>query len=388
VDKYQYKEISVLYKTLKIYFDKYPDQDSTIDEFSSFFFNYYVRLKKEDIDAYQIIFKQIKESDVSPDKAQDLLQNIEARRTAIEIAECALSFSEGKTSEDKFRESFQHFQTRDVETESTQFITDDLDEILNQTYLKPGLRWRLGTLNRALGSLRRGDFGFVFARPETGKTTFLASEVTYFATQTDKPIIWFNNEEQGQKVKVRCYQAALGCTREYLISNRKKCYEDFIRLTKGNIKLSDSGTLFRADVERIVDGVGPGLIIFDQIDKIGGFSADRNDLVMGAIYQWARNLAKEVAPVIGICQADGSGDGQKWLTMNNVAEAKTAKQAEADWILGIGKTYSDDMEYIRHFHLSKNKLAGDGDSDPTWRHAKWDVLLQPELARYKDLGND
>jgi hypothetical protein len=72
--------------------------------------------------------------------------------------------------------------------------------------------------------------------------------------------------------------------------------------------------------------------------------------------------------------------------MNNVAEAKTAKQGEADWILGIGKTYDEQMEFVRHFYISKNKLTGDPDSDPSWRHGKWDVLIQPELARYKDLG--
>ena len=64
-------------------------------------------------------------------------------------------------------------------------------ELYNETIATPGLRWRLGSLNRMLGSLRKGDFGFIFARPETGKTTFLASEVTNFATQLEQPILWF-----------------------------------------------------------------------------------------------------------------------------------------------------------------------------------------------------
>jgi replicative DNA helicase len=77
--------------------------------------------------------------------------------------------------------------------------------------------WRLKSLNTALGSLRMGDFGFVFARPETGKTTFLASEVTFMAEQTEGNILWFNNEEQGGKVKSRCYQATLGLTTKAII---------------------------------------------------------------------------------------------------------------------------------------------------------------------------
>ena len=71
--------------------------------------------------------------------------------------------------------------------------------------------------------------------------------------------------------------------------------------------------------------------------------------------------------------------------MANVANAKTAKQAEADWILGIGKTNDPGYEFVRFLHLSKNKLAGDEDSDPTLRHGKREVIIDPNVARYKDI---
>jgi len=79
------------------------------------------------------------------------------------------------------------------------------------------------------------------------------------------------------------------------------------------------------------------------------------------------------------------GEGKRWLTMENVANAKTAKQAEADWILGIGKTHDTALEYVRHFHLSKNKLSGDADTEPEMRHGKADVLIKPLIARYEDM---
>jgi len=71
--------------------------------------------------------------------------------------------------------------------------------------------------------------------------------------------------------------------------------------------------------------------------------------------------------------------------MENVANAKTAKQAEADWILGVGKTHDTALEYVRHFHLSKNKLSGDADTEPEMRHGKADVLIKPLIARYEDM---
>jgi len=71
-------------------------------------------------------------------------------------------------------------------------ITTDLEELIHATYQDQGVRWRLNCLNKSLGSLRKGDFGFIFARPETGKTTFLASETTSFISSPDERVVWFN----------------------------------------------------------------------------------------------------------------------------------------------------------------------------------------------------
>ena len=164
-----------------------------------------------------------------------------------------------------------------------------------------------------MGSLRKGDFGFLFARPETGKTTFLASEITHFATQVDRPILWFNNEEGGNKVKVRIMQATLGCSLVDLYKDRQKSYNRYMELTKGYIKLKDSATISKRQIEALCREMNPALIVFDQIDKIKGFDADREDLRLGAIYIWARELAKQYCPVIGVCQSDVTGEGKKWL---------------------------------------------------------------------------
>lgn len=258
-------------------------------------------------------------------------------------------------------------------------------EIVSASRSMEGLGFRLGSLNQSLGPLRKGNFGFIFARPESGKTTFLASEVTHMAGQTSQPILWFNNEQVGTEVMLRCYQAALGLdlTQLYLdLEGNRKRYMD---VTKDNIKLKDSASIHWKQVEKVCERYQPSLIVFDQIDKIKGFDNDREDLRLGSIYIWARELAKLYAPVIGVCQADGSGEGQRWLSMANVANAKTSKQAEADWILGIGRVNDAGYDNLRFMHLSKNKLSGSPDTDPKRRHDRWEVLIEPECARYKDL---
>ena len=333
---------------------------------------------------YNIYLELIKKQESNEILIEQALQTIKERNQALKIAETALKVSEGK---EDYQALLGAISSEDfiTSTEESAFITASLKEIYDEQIKLPGLRWRLQCLNKSLGSLRKGDFGFIFARPETGKTTFLASEVTHFASQTKSPILWFNNEEQGSKVLFRCYQASLGLRREQLGLDLEQSEQLFTANTNNNILIYDSAAIHRKKVEELCKKHQPSCIIFDQLDKLKGFSDDRDDLRLGAIYIWARELAKTYAPVIGVSQSDASGEGKKYLNMDNVANAKTAKQAEADWILGIGKSNDNGFEYIRHLSISKNKLFGDEDSDVSLRHGKFDVLIQPEIARYKDL---
>lgn len=384
--KDNHRELYNIYSSLEDYFDKYK-KDVSVDELEIFFHSQRPFLKDKEREVYNLLFKQIREVEVEEGLIEEVLHSMKQRQEAFELSTLAYEVSQGKGSFVDLitkAHSLEHEEKLDKVDESV-FTTDDLEELYNGSVKQQGLRWRLSTLNRMLGSLRKGDFGFIFARPESGKTTFLASEVSRFAEQSSQPILWFNNEEQGSKVMLRIYQASLGLRLEELYSNLGEHKRRYYERTGGRIKLFDSGNISKTDVERLCYQLKPALIVFDQIDKLKGFVNDREDLRLGTIYQWARELAKEYCPVIGVCQADGSGEGKKWLTMDNVANAKTAKQAEADWIIGIGKSNEDGMEYVRHLHASKNKLVGDTDTEAEMRHGRCDVIIRPEIARYEDI---
>jgi hypothetical protein len=378
-------ELQRIYVALSGFMAKHG-RDTTVDELEVFFHAQHPGLTKKDKETYHAIFENIGQSTVEGDVARDLLNSLQARKTLTDLAVAAYEAAEGRGEIGKVADLARQVDNAEEQSDGPQvFVTDDLDVIYSKAVKEPGLRWRLASLNQALGSLRKGDFGFVFARPETGKTTFLASECTHMASQATGPVLWFNNEEQGEKVMLRCYQAALGAPLEQLFSSIDKAKLSFQKVTGGRLKIVDAVSVGRREAEDICRAVQPSLIVFDQIDKISGFAADRDDLVLGAIYQWGRELAKTYCPVIGICQADGTAEGVKWLTMAHVANAKTSKQAEADWILGIGRSNDAGYEMVRHFHVSKNKLVGDQDSLPDMRHGRWDVLIEPSVARYKDI---
>ena len=379
-----HKEIYYLFTTIKELQENTPANYS-VDEFAVYFYTKYPAAR--DNAAYEALLTQAKALNISELAADKVLHAVQQRASAVALSEAAFKFTQGYGSPDEIKTLYEAFNglPEDV-SDDTEYVTTDLEELVTGAILTPGLRWRLDCLNKSLGSLRKGDFGFLFARPESGKTTFIASEVSFMLTQTDKPIIHFNNEEQGSKVMLRYYQAFFGVDLQTLIGNAAYYKMEWAKAIGPRLKLVDNAMLSKANVEKILKDISDvSLIVFDQIDKIKGFEADRNDLALGARYQWARELAKTYAPTIGICQADGSGEGQKWLTMQNVADAKTAKQAEADWIAGLGKTHDHNEESIRFINISKNKLSGDKDTRSDLRHGRFEVLIQPNIARYKDI---
>lgn len=335
------------------------------------------------------MFENLRTIEVSTQSVVELAKSLRRTNLMRQLAEKAYEASEGKADAieavTRLSDELSEVAPTAADEDEFEFVSHDLDSLLEATYLAKGIRWRLQSLNRHLGSLRKGNFGFVFARPETGKTTFLTSECSYAAEQDMGPILHLNNEQVHEEVMLRYYQSTLGATLAQVMANRERANRVFMERTHGNIVMPRIGAFTAKTIERLCERVKPALIIVDQIDKVEGFDNDREDLKLGACYQWHRELSKEYGPVIGICQADGTGEGQKWLTMGNVANAKTSKQAEADWILGIGKTAAEGYEMIRYMHLCKNKLLGDEDTDPKLRHGKWETIIRPETGRYEDI---
>jgi len=380
-----------LYKILSIidliYKDNIPV--SSVEHFIAVFYSKYPGLKKAEMAALDTVFNRLKAVDLSTPVLDMVLEDHRKRVEAAKLAEVAWDTSEGKKSvvellnaSESFKESM---ASTIIQPDMDPFVSDDLALLLGRSYGQPGVKWRLKTLRVMMGSLRKGDFGFIFARPEVGKSTFLADMGCHFASQMDRPYLHLNNEESGTKIKLRYIQAALGKTTREISQNIEESQRKYLEVTNNNIKIYDSASLSKQMVEELCIKLNPGMIVIDSIDKIKGFEDDRDDLVYKQIYSWARELAKQYGPVIGVCHASANGDGKRYLEMDDVAYAKTAKQGEADWILGIGRSYDNSDEHYRFFHLPKNKLMGDEEMKEEYRHGKVKVRILPDVAQYDDV---
>ena len=303
------------------------------------------------------------------------------------VADAAMLYvSSDKADDSTLQQALDEYDRVEELKDDYKLVTTDLETLYEQQRSKPGLRWRLRSLNEMVGSLRKGDFAVIFARPETGKTTFLADNVAGWLKQLTEsnsgPVLWFNNEEQSGKVILRVYQSMFSVTLSDLGKNKKEYQDQFNRISGGRLIFPD-GANSKGQIESICKQYEPGVIIFDQLDKVAGFAADRRDLELKAAYQWARELAKRYCPVVGVCQAAASGENKRWLGMGDLDDSKTGKPGEADLILGIGKTEA--AENVRHLHACKNKLDGDEDTKPELRHGYIDVLIRADIARYEDI---
>ena len=393
VKKYNVSSITLdIFNTLGEYWDNYPMRvEVDYDEFRTFYF--IVRGKKiKDASLHEMAFDNLRDSETKPVKpiVKDILAKLIETDYATRIYDVCVKIGTGSGGELTSIEPLLSEYKKEIGAsvdKADVFVSPSLT-YLTSAVASGGLSWRLPELNVALGPLRKGDFIIIAARPETGKTTFTASEASYMMTQLqpDEHVVWINNEEASNKVMMRVIQAYHGITTGALVADAPK-YEKEFTSNGGDRFLvldDDSGIKGVNKISTLFAEFKPGLIIFDQLDKVHGFANEsRDDLRIGKLYEWARDIAKEYCPVIAISQVDGTGEGEKWIQMNQLRGSKTDKIGEADAIITIGKSNEPAMDLQRFIHVPKNKLFGGKDSLEAHRHGCFEVEIEPAKARYK-----
>jgi len=381
------KHYKILQAMRFLFSNQKSPHDLTVDEVEVAFYTYNSNLPLKEQAAYKALFVKIRKVEgVSGDALRNMLESFRVTNAIRDAMILANEVVSGR----KRPEDFLEFVANILPVENVKEVTSDfLDmSLANSTtlYHSGGLEWKLKTMRAMFGRLRLGDFGFIFARPDVGKTTFITDQCGYMAEQGDGMVIHFNNEEAGYKIKNRYYQSILAVTTKELMGDYSAYEKEFADRIQGRIQIVDDAHMHRRKVEKVLERYKPKLIILDSIDKIWGFGEKglRDDLHYKAIYQWARELAKEYGPVIGSCHASADGANTKWLSMENIAYAKTAKQGEADWILGIGASSKLEDKNMRYLSACKNKQMGDEEAQEKYRRGKLPVRMYPEIGQYED----
>jgi hypothetical protein len=342
---------------------------------------------------YVNLFNRLRKHEVSTETSDAILSEFITKDYATKIHNTTLDIISNKDVD--IEDVQQYMDNMKVELQSVTsvdhvegLVTTDIHELIRVTMTGPGLNWRIKALNECVGPLRKGNFVIVGARPDSGKTTFLLSEVTNFASQLpdDECILWINNEEVGEKVFRRLIQSAIGWTDQETRDDPLGCTERLKAVMGSPDKIKHvKRSLFTVrDVEKLVKKFKPKAIVFDQLWKVVGFEKETNNEIgrQTLLFAWARGLGQEYGPVITVHQLGGEAEGVKWPTMKNLYGSQTGIQGEADLIILIGRSHDPAEQDYRFFSLPKNKL-GDGLTIPN-RNARFVLKIRQDIGRFED----
>lgn len=373
------------------YFDSFPDHN--VIDFTVFiprFKRRHPTLTPEQWAMYLGIIRQI-QLDADAGTRAGILTEMHELAFGARIARIASDFVEGELDTDLLTEitlASDRFKL-DSGIKSVDYIQDDIADLLAYEINDEGLRWRLDCLNRSMRGLRPGDFGIIAGRPDKGKTTFIADQITYFASQLPEArnVLWLNNEGKGQRIVPRLYQAALGLkvSEMIVLSNAKKlvpAYRSAIGGRLDKIRIFDIHNMHVGQVEMILENNNPGVVVFDMIDHIRGFGdMPRTDLILEEMYKWARERAVKYDSInLATSQISNEGDGLQFPTLGMLKDSKTGKQGACDFQMMIGASNDPNLQHSRFIGLPKNKLRREGaPGDP-----KAEVMFKGDIARYEE----
>ena len=382
-------EVKLIIESLEEYYNETKDDEI---KWKDWLF-WYTQLKHPNVSASKVELLEdiVERVEKVPVVTPIVLKNYILRDYSAQIADMAMELTEGtgKYDLDDVDDALLACKREVDKVDGVQANRDvsssDIKDRLAMLATGKTYNWRLEELRKSIGPIKRGDFIIIGARPDSGKTTFLASEATHFATQLDdgECVLWFNNEEAVERVRSRQVQAALNWTQDEVLKDLDVTYREFEKALNGDLErlvVIDKTYMSVADIDRALQRYNAKIIIIDQIWKVRGFEkTSTSDIDRYAqIATYMRDLAKKHGPVLCTSQIDEKAEGVRYPDMARLYNSKTAVQGEADVILMIGRDH-DAPNSIRFLHAPKNKLTL---GESKFRNAGWEVTIDQEHARF------
>jgi replicative DNA helicase len=248
--------------------------------------------------------------------------------------------------------------------ESVDYVRDSIIEIIRDAEHGTRLPWHLTGLNGAMPTCRTGEQIIFAARPGKGKTSFCAAQAVHVASCTpdDRPVVWFNNESYGTKIKGTLYRAALGRTFNEIVELGGEAAQEMYEEATGGrdrIRIFDIHGRDYRFLEGLIAKHKPAVIFWDMLDNVHGFGeAQRTDLRLESLYQWAREQSV-IHDFLSIptSQISVEGEGLAWCDQSMLKDSKTAKQGACDAIIMMGSVSKKNQLDSRFLYIPKTKYA-------------------------------
>jgi hypothetical protein len=303
---------------------------------------------------------------------RDIIKKFWMRNRARIISELSVKIFLGQSDEFGELKRLIESSAEDSLGEKTTYteINAGLGELLDSLTLEPDFPFDWPHLSDNVPGLDRGHFGIIFARPETGKTTFVSFLAQKFVQQGFTVAVW-GNEEPAIRTKLRIIQSFFEVTREELGQRREEFSKRYDLEVRPKLHVLDCVGTTIQEIDDWCKINKPDIVFIDQLDKVKvGGKFNRGDERLKEIYLQAREIAKKNKCLVwGVSQASAEADGMRSVEYQYLDNSKTGKAGEADLIIGIGKRGDGEGEhnFVRHLCVSKNKQNG-------W-HGTVDVMI-------------
>lgn len=246
-------------------------------------------------------------------------------------------------------------------------MAPSLRDVLSETPDKDLIALYPRALNARIGDgMMRGHHVIIFARPEMGKTTFLAN-IAAGCLHDGHRVLYLGNEEPLADLVAKFKGRVARRTRYEVVADMDGT--DALCRERGwdNMAMAQLELNTPREIEEYVQEIRPDVLIIDQLRNINVRGSKNDGFVQNleAAAKAVRQIGlKYNCLVISATQAGDSASGKSVLDMSDVADSKTGIPAQADLMIGIGATSEDEMAARRVLSLPKNKRSGRHDHFP------------------------
>lgn len=282
------------------------------------------------------------------------------------------------------------------QSDPAKYIDTHIDDLLKEVSDDKGIKFRrISVLRDGILGLQGGASVCLAARPDKGKTSFIADVITDFAPQCvqffgpDRPILWLCNEGSGKRIVPRIYQAALGKDLNEIIELSNvgalmPAYEAALNATAKYIRVKDAHGMSLAQIEQVVEAMNPCVVVFDMVANVrlgkgsgGGNKADEVE----QLWQGVREMAvlKDFI-ALGTAQVSVEGDNNLYPSYSALKDSKTAIQGATDIVLMLGSLNNPEMATLRAISTPKNKFGVPGKPS----HVQSELYFDGSRCRFND----
>ena len=279
------------------------------------------------------------------------------------------------------------------------YIDTPIGDLLAEVSDDKGIKFRrIALLRDHILGVQGGTSFALGARPDKGKTSFIADTITDWAPQcveffgADRPILWLNNEGSGKRIIPRIYQAALGKDLNEIIcmSNAGTLLAAYTEAIGGRadlIRVKDMHGASLAAIEQVIEAMNPCVVVFDMLAnfRLGGAQNGSNKADgVEQLWQEVREMAVRHDFIsLSTVQVSVEGDNQLFPPYSALKDSKTAIQGATDVIIMLGSLNSADMQGLRGVSTPKNKFCPAGKQS----YAQGQVDFDATRSRFTDYAS-